>query len=701
MKKEFTNHLAGEKSPYLLQHVHNPVDWYPWCEEAFERAREEEKPIFLSIGYSTCHWCHVMERESFEDEEVAQLLNESYIAIKVDREERPDIDSVYMNVCQLLNGSGGWPLSIWMTSEQKPFYAGTYLPKENRYGQPGLCSVLEQIAGQWGQRGKRQRIELVAEKILEELTEQEKQDRIRSSRRKNRTSEEKGCFIQNEDSIDIVQKEEKEITKIIYRNAEGLARIFDKRYGGFGSAPKFPVPHNLLFLLKMYEMDKNEKWLEMVEVTLRQMYRGGLFDHIGGGFSRYSTDIYWLVPHFEKMLYDNALLAMTYMEAYRITGVEFYQMVAERTLDYMERELGQKSGGFFCGQDADSEGEEGKYYIFTPEEIEQVLGNVHGKEFCQWYDVTNQGNFEKKSILNLLKNEKYEEEPVERETLCEALWQYRKNRTYLHRDDKILTSWNGLAIWAYAKAYQITGRTAYYKQAKKTAAFVRANLMTLNGRLKVRWRENHVAHEGHLDDYAFYAMALLELYQCDFDVSWLRTCMRLTEEMIESFEDKEYGGYFYYGKHGEALITRPKETYDGAIPSGNSVAALLLVRLSRLTGEEKWREAARRQMDFLIEYSGKYITGNSMAMLAIREWQQKGIHLVCCSREEIPEEEIRCFRKRQTETVDAVVITEENKKALSRLIPQLTNYPLEGETPVYYVCRGEKCQPPVTELTEL
>lgn len=667
----FTNHLIKEKSPYLLQHAYNPVNWYPWCEEAFSRAKEEEKPIFLSIGYSTCHWCHVMEQESFENRTVAELLNRDYISIKVDREERPDIDSVYMSVCQLLNGSGGWPLTILMTPEQKPFFAGTYLPKENLYGQIGLCSLLAQISEQWKREEKQQRIYLVAEEIVEQLQE-----------RKTGVSK---------------QTDE----RLIREGAGRLLGSFDSKKGGFGSAPKFPVPHNLIFLMKLYERDGNCRWMEMAEVTLQQMYRGGLFDHIGGGFCRYSTDDMWLVPHFEKMLYDNALLSMAYLEAYHITADDFYLQVAQRTLSYMERELVHEQGGFFCGQDADSEGEEGKFYVFTPEEVAKRLGKEQGKEFCDWYGIRAVGNFEKKSIPNLLENERYKELPAQIKESADILYEYRKQRTYLHRDDKILTSWNGLAIWAFARAYQITGITSYYKKARAAALFVRANLMTSGGSLKVRWREEDAAHEGNLDDYAFYAIALYELYQCDFDVSWLRTCIRLGDTMLELFEDKDAGGCYFYGNNSEQLISRPKETYDGAMPSGNSVAGLFLVRLAKLTGDVKWREAARRQLDFLRDSMKGYAAGQTMALIAILEQGQKGIHLVCTAAGEIPEEEIRCYRKRQKETVEALVITKENQKPLARLIPQTADFSLDAEKTLYYVCRGEACQSPVSELPEL
>ncbi len=668
----YTNHLIQEKSPYLLQHAHNPVDWYPWCQEAFERAQKEDKPIFLSIGYSTCHWCHVMERESFEDPEVADVLNRSYISIKVDREERPDVDGVYMEACQMMNESGGWPLTVLMTARQEPFFVGTYFPKEDRYGQAGLLHLLEQAAKRWNQD---------------------------SGRLKELASEMAGYLKQQKQET---SKEDSPGEAFLMRGASQLQNSFDRAYGGFFGAPKFPIPHNLLFLMRMAKRegmgrDASKNWMEIVEVTLRQMYRGGIFDHVGGGFSRYSTDGAWLVPHFEKMLYDNALLALTYLECWRLTKGALYRMAAQRTLSYMERELRHEKGGFFCGQDADSQGVEGKYYVFTPEEILGQLGKQEGKKFCSCYDITKQGNFEGNSIPNLLKNPEYEEAFGEWEGSLNKLREYRRMRTVLPIDDKILTSWNGLAIWAFARAHQITGVTEYYKRARQAASFVRANLMTLNGRLLVRWRQGHAAHEGNLDDYAFYALSLLELYQCDFDITWLRTCLQLSEKMLELFEDTKKGGCFFSGTAGEKLICRPKETYDGAVPSGNAVAGYLLARLAKLTGEPIWQEAARRQIRFLKgEIQGRE-GGHTMALLAIGEWEKESIHLVCVSGEEVPEEEIRCYRNSKKETVDAIVITKKNQKSMARIIPRAADYPLQEEIR-YYICKGECCQPPVSEL---
>ncbi len=769
-----TNHLIKEQSPYLLQHAHNPVDWYPWCREAFERARQEDKPVFLSIGYSTCHWCHVMEQESFEDDEVAKILNQNYISVKVDREERPDVDGVYMGACLMMNESGGWPLTVLMTASQEPFFIGTYFPKEDRYGQVGLLHLLEQTAEKWKQDSGRlkslagemacylrQQEQGRADRWQAYETppqEQEKQtDQNPKSNPKERTRRPDGAFGPSASlPKELLQARERGVTQ--------LARMFDPTDGGFSGAPKFPVPHNLLFLLKQAEESiqklqtmkskgrrGQKQWrqtetevlqsretqqcaegealqrretrqcaepegsqsqeqllraeeelrakelLSMVEVTLNQMYRGGIFDHIGGGFSRYATDRFWLVPHFEKMLYDNALLALAYLEAYRVTGHVLLRQVAERTLSYMARELGHEKGGFFCGQDADSEGVEGKYYVFTRPEILRVLGKRAGEAFCDCYEISERGNFEGKSVPNLLQNEDYARAYDCWKEQMPQLIAYRRERVSLSVDDKILTSWNGLAIWAFARAYQITGVTEYYKRAKKAASFIRANLMTLNGRLKVRWRAGSVAFEGNLDDYAFFALSLLELYQCDFDLTWLRTCMQLSEKLLELFEDAGRGGCFFSGTAGETLITRPKETYDGAVPSGNSVTGLLLARLAHLTGEPVWREAARRQISFLEQEIHGREGAHTMALLALEAFYGDAVHLVCATKEEIPEEEIRCYRKRQKGFADAYVITEKNQRSLARLIPQAAQYPIQDRI-CYYLCQGGQCQAPVEEL---
>lgn len=487
-----SNRLINEKSPYLIQHAYNPINWYPWGEEAFEDAKKEDKPIFLSIGYSTCHWCHVMAHESFEDENVAAILNKFFISIKLDREERPDVDSVYMTVCQALTGSGGWPLTIIMTPNQKPFFAGTYFPKTSRYGMPGLIEILESVATQW--KNSKEKLINSSDNILKEL----------------------GKFFVSESND----------TKLSEKNLKNgynqLLKSFDIKYGGFSPAPKFPTPHKLMFLLRYYKMYDETNALEMVETTLGSMYRGGLFDHIGYGFSRYSTDDKYLVPHFEKMLYDNALLVISYLEAYEITKNPLYKDISIKSLEYVFRELTSNEGGFYCAQDADSEGEEGKYYVFTPDEIKIILGEEDGNYFNEYYDITDEGNFEGKSIPNLIKNSNYNKKDEKIDVLAQNILDYRNERYSLHKDDKILTSWNGLMIAALSKAYKVLEDEKYLEYAKKAIDFIYNNLVDSKGRLFARYREKEAKYKAILDDYAFLTYGLIELYESSYEILYLK-----------------------------------------------------------------------------------------------------------------------------------------------------------------------------------
>ena len=491
------NRLKDEKSPYLFQHKDNPVDWYPWCDEAFQKARTEDKPIFLSIGYSTCHWCHVMAHESFEDKAIAKLLNQGFICIKVDREERPDIDAVYMSVCQAVTGQGGWPLTIIMTPEQKPFFAGTYFPKERYYGRPGLMDILNEVLKLWKTR---------------------RQDLLRDSGQRCLTAMiNKNSAPQGSGSGGGFP--DKEIFKKAYRI---FAKQFDPVWGGFGGAPKFPSPHNLLFLMRYAKEEQERDALHMAETTLNAMAKGGIHDHIGGGFSRYSTDGQWLIPHFEKMLYDNALLILAYLEAYQVTEKETYRDIVQHTADYILRELTDEEGGFYCGQDADSEGVEGKYYVFTPDEVMSVLGEADGKEFCRLYGITEEGNFEGRSIPNRIHHDQTEENDKVNDK--EKLYQYRLNRTTLHKDDKILLSWNAWTILALARAGAVLKEERYLEAARKAREFIEAHMTGEDGRLYLRFRDGEAANQGQLEDYAVYTLALLELYRTDFQVEYRQRC---------------------------------------------------------------------------------------------------------------------------------------------------------------------------------
>jgi hypothetical protein len=558
------NRLSREKSHYLLQHAENPVDWYPWGEEAFDKAKREDKPIFLSIGYSTCHWCHVMAHESFEDEEVGRMLNEFFVAIKVDREERPDVDMVYMAVCQAITLKGGWPLSVFMTPDAKPFYAGTYFPKTGRMGMPGFMDIISHIANAWAK--DRTPLLEASEKITKGI----------QPRPSSGSMAELG--------LDTLKK-----------GYDQLAQAFDPKWGGFGSAPKFPTPHNLTFLLRWHRRNGEVNALRMVEKTLDNMRYGGIFDHIGYGFCRYSVDERWLVPHFEKMLYDQAMLTMAYTETHQATGEVRYGKVAAEILTYVLRDMTAPEGGFYTAEDADSEGEEGLFYVWTPTEIKEHLGKDLADLFCRFYDIGPHGNFEDgRSILHtriplesFAAREKMEVAELQRllEEARERLFMKRERRVHPLKDDKILTSWNGLMIAAMAKAYQALGDQAYVDAAQGAAGFILDNLTKDGYRLFRRYRDGDVAYPGYLDDYSNFVWGLIELYEATFETSYLEEAINLNHSMIDLFWDETHDGFFYSGKDNEVLIKQSKEIYDGAIPSSNSVAILNLVRLSRITGD--------------------------------------------------------------------------------------------------------------------
>ena len=661
------NRLTREKSPYLLQHKENPVDWYPWGEEAFQKAIKEDKPVFLSIGYSTCHWCHVMAHESFEDDEVAAILNRDYISIKVDREERPDIDAVYMSVCQAVTGSGGWPLTVFLTPEQKPFFAGTYFPKQGRYGQLGLMELLERVAYLW----KHERQSLLH--AGNEITGAVNQNQIGGGR-----------------------KPERAIIETAYHQ---LLRRFDHKWGGFGTAPKFPTPHNLLLLLRYAHVVQQSDAQKIATVTLEDMARGGIHDHIGGGFSRYSTDEKWLVPHFEKMLYDNALLLMVYVTAYQYTKKEYFADAAHRTADYILRELTDRQGGFYCGQDADSEGVEGKYYVFTPGEVKKVLGETDGAKFCRLYDVTDSGNFEGKSIPNRINAT--EDGWNRNDPRLQKLYDYRLQRTQLHKDDKVLLSWNGWAIIALAKAGKALGEERYLKGAMKAHRFIRKEMTDENDRLYLRWRDGEAANAGQLEDYGVYALALLELYRVTFDAAYLQEAIHRAEQMADLFEDREHGGYYMTAADSEQLIARPKETYDGAIPSGNSVAAMVLQRLAALTGETKWQDAADRQMEFLTGAVGEYPASSSFGVLAMMDAVYPHRELVCAAKEDLPAELANYLAEHPAEDIQVLVKTEANAALLAQCAPFTEDYPIPETGAMYYLCENGVCKAPVKSLSGL
>lgn len=660
------NRLEQEKSPYLLQHKDNPVDWYSWCKEAFEKANTEGKPIFLSIGYSTCHWCHVMAHESFENAEVAALLNENFVCIKVDREERPDIDAVYMMICQALTGSGGWPLTVFMTPEQKPFFAGTYFPPKTRCGQVGLIELLVEISRLW----KTERAQLL-----------EAGNQIAEAVRQADTA--------------LDGRPEKALLQKAY---SFLRRSFDSIWGGFGDAPKFPIPHNLLFLLRYSEWEKSPDALQMAAATLDAMAYGGIHDQIGGGFSRYSTDEKWLIPHFEKMLYDNALLLIVYLEAFQRTKKKFYSDVARRTAEYILRELTDDSGGFYCGQDADSDGVEGKYYGFTPQEITWVLGKGDGTEFCRLYGITAHGNFEGNSIPNLL-GQKAPGWNAD-DSRLQKLYEYRRGRVSLHKDDKILLSWNAWTAIAMARAGRILGGNRYSKAAFRAQQFIEEKMTNERNRLYLRFREGEAANAAQLDDYAVYTLMLTELYQVSFAPEYLRLAVLRARQMTEFFEDREHGGYFINSKDSEQLITRPKETYDGAIPSGNAAAAMALERLAGLTGEQFWREAADRQNLFMAGQVKANPAGHCFGLLAMAEALYAHRELICAGSCE-PPELTAYLRENPANGLHVLLKTPETADLLAAVAPFTKAYPIPENGTTWYLCENGSCQTPVTSFKQL
>ncbi|KUO51184.1 MAG: thioredoxin [Desulfitibacter sp. BRH_c19] len=669
--QKIPNRLANEKSPYLLQHQYNPVDWYPWGEEAFEKAKEEDKPVFLSIGYSTCHWCHVMERESFEDEEVAEVLNKYYISIKVDREERTDVDAIYMAVCQALTGQGGWPLTIFMTPDKKPFFAGTYFPKERKYGRSGIIEILEELQDAW--ENKRDKVLSAGESVVKGI--------------------ENKYFKSEAGAV------EREALDHAYRYYE---QSFDSIYGGFGEAPKFPTPHNLTFLLRYWKMSGNKKALDMVEKTLQSMYQGGMYDHVGWGFSRYSTDKKWLVPHFEKMLYDNALLAIAYLECYQATQNEFYARVAREIFSYVLRDMTSEEGGFFSAEDADSEGVEGKFYVWSLDEVFDVLGRESGKAFCQTFDISNAGNFEGENIPNIIGKDLNTGQDLKNER--EKLFLHREKRIHPLKDDKILTAWNGLMIAALATGARVLGDKKYAKAAENAAEFVNTKLRREDGRLFARYRDGETAHLAYVDDYAFFIWGLIELYQTSYNPKYLALSLEFHQDMVDLFWDEKEGGLYLYGHDGEKLITKPKELYDGAVPSGNSVAALNFLRLADLTGDEKIAELADKQLNAFGGTVSQSPPGYAYFLMAVyfAENPTTEINIIGDLNKKETSDMLDIINKGfNPERLVAVKMPGSSGEEICRLIPIIKERDtVDGKTTAY-ICENFSCQPPTTDIKKL
>lgn len=683
------NRLIFESSPYLLQHAANPVDWHPWGPEAFDLARQQDKPVFLSIGYATCHWCHVMEHESFEDPETAALMNDTFICIKVDREERPDIDSVYMTVTQALTGQGGWPMTVLLTPDKLPFFAGTYFPREGRFGRPGMKDLVPQIDQIW--KEDRQRILESADSISTQLA------RINTS--------EPG----------------EGLNEIHLKKAfEELRDRFDPFRGGFSDRPKFPVPHNLSCLLRHHHRTGDAEALNMVEKTLVHMRHGGIFDHVGFGFHRYSTDEMWLLPHFEKMLYDQALLVRASVEAWLVTGKDEYQRTAMETLQYVTRDMTHPEGGFFSAEDADSEGEEGKFYVWSTAEVIELLGREEGELYADIYGFEEEGNFadeatHQRTGVNIphlakplfrraedLKIPLHElEERLEKSR--SILFEERKKRIHPLKDDKILTDWNGLMIGAFARAGAAFDKAEYLDTARAAASFI-LEKVTHEGRLLKRWRNGQAGLPAHLEDYAFMAWGLSDLYEATLETRWLSEAAKLVAILLEDFWDEEGGAFFQVAHSGEALIVRNKEFYDGAIPAGNSAAALVLLRLGRLLGREDWEARA----DALFRTASSRVSmgaGNFTLLMSALDFALGETSEVILAGDSSHPEFVRMLRTFNRAFRPGSVLLHlpaGGDKTLLELAPWLDGYTAGSDgAPLAYVCRNHACEKPVSTAKEL
>ena len=654
-----TNRLALEKSPYLLQHAHNPVDWCPWGEEAFQKAREADKPIFLSIGYATCHWCHVMEHESFENEEVAALLNEAFVCVKVDREERPDIDEIYMTVCQMLTQSGGWPLTIVMTPDKQPFFAATYIPRESRFGRAGLAELVPRISNAW----KKQRADILqsAGQITAALSQ---------------SSEAGGAPDKN----------------LLSRAFQESEQTFDAQYGGFGSAPKFPSPHRLIFLIRQ-DPDASRP---MVEKTLTAMRRGGIWDQVGFGIHRYSTDREWLVPHFEKMLYDQALIALACIEAYEAYGDELYRRMAEDIFTYVLRDMTAPNGGFYSAEDADSEGVEGKFYVWSLDDLHAVLNPEELAIAVQTFNVQPDGNFRDEATRqmtgeNILHGSGAEDIPF---AIREKLFAAREKRIHPLKDTKVLTDWNGLMIAALAKVARAFNESQYAAAAQCAADFVWNDLQK-DGRLMHRWREGHTAVQGQLADYAFMIFGLLELYETTFDFQALGKALALNETVLAHFQDKPGGGFYLTADDAEELIVRPKSMQDGAIPSGNSMQMMNLLRLARLTGRTEYEALADHTARAFAATINRAPSWFGQALQAIQFAEGAGAEVVIVGDPNLPQAQDLIDAVRSVYQPNRTVLLK--KPGIECIAPFTAEMQLVGGKPAVYICRDFSCEQPLTD----
>jgi len=682
------NRLISEKSPYLLQHADNPVEWYPWGTEAFKKAQAENKPIFLSVGYSTCHWCHVMAHESFEDEEVAKLMNEAFVSIKVDREERPDIDSIYMSVCQMLTGSGGWPLTIIMTPDKKPFFAATYIPRENSFGRIGMLDLIPRIQEVWKSR----------------------QDEIRKSTQQITTALTRASHDVPGETLG------KDI--LVLAHAQ-LAQRFDRQHGGFGTAPKFPTPQNLSFLLRYWRRSGDEHIVSMVENTLKAMRQGGIYDHIGFGFHRYSTDAEWLLPHFEKMLYDQALLAIAYTEAYQANGKVEYRQTAQEVFSYVLRDLRDPDGGFYSAEDADSEGEEGKFYLWNEDEIRSTLGKDEADVFIKAFNIKKGGNFLEeatgretgrnilyfeKTIAELAPDFQMSEERLRAllDKSRQKLFRVREKRVHPHKDDKILTDWNGLIIAALAKGDQVFDKPEYAEAARHALHFILDQLRTSDGMLLHRYRDGEAAIKANLDDYAFLIWGMLELYEATFETALLQTALELHRILIKHFWDRNNGGFFFTPDDAEDLLVRKKNIYDGAVPSGNSVAMLNLLRLGRITADPDFEKKAKEIGKAFHNQVKDFPSAHTQLMVALDFAIGPSYEVVIAGNLHAEDARAMIKQLRTYFSPNKVVLfksTEGESPDITR-IAEFTNYhsAIDGKATAY-VCRNYECSLPTTDIS--
>jgi len=674
------NHLANETSPYLLQHVNNPVDWHPWGPEALALSKKLKKPIFLSIGYSACHWCHVMEHESFENEAIAKSLNEKFVCIKVDREERPDLDQLYMNAVQMMTGRGGWPMSVFLTPELKPFYAGTYWPPKRSRGMPGFDEVIAGVSNAW--ETNREAVIETSDKLTEELSKIDQQ------------------------AVPGGVLSESLITGAVQQ----LRQSFDSTYGGFGSAPKFPSPMSLQLLLRYWHRKRDRQALNMVKVTLDRMAAGGIYDHLGGGFARYSVDARWLVPHFEKMLYDNAQLAATYVEAYQATGDEDYARVVRETLDYTLRDMTDGEGGFYSTEDADSEGVEGKFYVWTPAQLREVLGDAAATTFARVYDVTDVGNFEHANILNLPKTINQQAQALGRDVddlqkeLAESrakLFAAREPRVHPSKDDKVIVAWNGLMIDAMARAGAVLGEQHYVDAAVRAADFLFKTLRRDDGRLLHTWRHSQAKLDAYLDDYTNLANGLVSLYEATFEGRHLDSAIALMETVLKHFVDSENGadskggGFFYTADDHEQLIVRSKDFTDNAVPSGNAMAATVLIRLGKLTGKQSYLDAAEATMLATLSLMQRAPTAAAQMLLAVDLQLGPTYEMVLAGdlQEKTCQSVLADLRRRFLPN-KVLAFAAEGAKPSAALADLLQGKSRLGGAPTLYVCEGFTCQAP-------